>query len=45
MLVFSVMTGGPALGVAMALVRRARELVWLLLGAAFGAVYAARPAR
>ncbi|MBM3952025.1 MAG: flippase-like domain-containing protein [Rhodospirillales bacterium] len=45
LLVFSVMTGGPALGVAMALVRRARELVWLLLGAAFGAVYAARPAR
>jgi len=45
LLVFSVMTGGPALGVAMALVRRARELVWLALGAAFGAVYAARRGR
>jgi uncharacterized protein (TIRG00374 family) len=44
LLAFSVMTGGPALGVAMALIRRARELVWLLLGAGFGVVYAARPA-
>ena len=42
LLIFTVMTGGPALGVAMALVRRARELVWLLLGAAFGVAYAAR---
>ncbi|MSP80022.1 MAG: flippase-like domain-containing protein [Rhodospirillales bacterium] len=43
LLIFTVMTGGPALGVAMALIRRARELVWLLLGAAFGAAYVARP--
>ncbi len=43
LLIFTVMTGGPTLGVAMALVRRARELVWLLLGAAFGVAYAARP--
>jgi putative membrane protein len=42
LLAFSVITGGPALGVAMALVRRARELVWLLLGAGFGLAYAAR---
>jgi uncharacterized membrane protein YbhN (UPF0104 family) len=45
LLVFSMMTGGPALGVAMALVRRARELFWLLLGAGFGVAYATRPAR
>ena len=42
LLIFTVMTGGPALGVAVALVRRARELIWLLLSAAFGVAYAAR---
>ncbi len=45
LLAFSVMTGEATLGVAMALIRRARELVWLMLGAGFGMAYAARPSR
>lgn len=45
LLVCAVITGEPALGVAVSLVRRGRELAWLLFGAAFGGLYAVRPAR
>ena len=43
LLVCGVVTGQPALGVAVALIRRGRELAWLLLGAGFGVFYALRP--
>ncbi len=45
LLVCGVVAGQPGLGVAVALVRRGRELAWLLLGAGFGVLYAFRPAR
>ncbi|MBM3566801.1 MAG: flippase-like domain-containing protein [Alphaproteobacteria bacterium] len=44
LLVCAAMTGQPALGVAVSLVRRVRELMWLLFGVGLGALYAARPA-
>ncbi len=44
-LVCGVVTGQPTLGVAVALIRRGRELAWLLLGAGFGLLYALRPTR
>lgn len=44
-LVCGLVTGQPALGVAVALLRRGRELVWLLLGAGLGGLYALRSGR
>lgn len=45
LLVCTVITGDPALGVAVSLVRRGRELAWIAFGLAFGGLYAVRPAR
>ena len=36
-------TGQPALGVATALMRRVREIVWLILGFAIGWQYSTKP--
>jgi hypothetical protein len=38
-----VITGSPALGVAVSLVRRFREIVWLVWGALLGALYSLKP--
>lgn len=40
LLVYAAMTGSPTLGVAVAFVRRFRELLWVLWGFALGSVYA-----
>ncbi len=42
MLIAGAITGQPALGLAVALVRRAREIVWILAGFALGWRYAFR---
>ena len=39
-LICAALTGSPALGVAAALVRRVREVVWLIWGAAIGGAFA-----
>ena len=39
MALFGILTGEPPVGVAVALVRRLREVVWILLGVAFGFGY------
>lgn len=36
MLIFAGITGSPALGVAVSLIRRARQLIWVMLGLALG---------
>jgi uncharacterized membrane protein YbhN (UPF0104 family) len=38
-LICSAMTGSPELGVALAAVRRARDLVWVIWGLAIGSAY------
>ncbi|MCP5373220.1 MAG: flippase-like domain-containing protein [Hyphomicrobiales bacterium] len=43
MLVFTAMTGSPDLGVAAALVRRCREVIWLLWGALLGSLFSLAP--
>ena len=44
LLTYSALTGSPELGVAVALVRRFRETLWLLWGVALGAMFTLRPA-
>jgi putative membrane protein len=43
LVVCTVITGSPALGVAVSLVRRFREIIWLLWGALLGALYSMKP--
>jgi uncharacterized protein (TIRG00374 family) len=43
LLLYTAITGSPDLGLAVALVRRARELVWLGWGGLVGLVYLGRP--
>lgn len=43
LLVCTSLTGDPLLGVALALIRRAREIVWMLSGLALGWAYSLRP--
>jgi len=43
LLVFAAMTGSADLGVAVALVRRCREVVWLLWGALLGSLFSLKP--
>lgn len=43
LVVCTVITGSPALGVAISLVRRFREIVWLLWGALLGVLYSLTP--
>ena len=38
------MTGAPALGLAVALIRRGRELLWILLGLLLFWTFSGRPA-
>ena len=38
------MTGSPALGVAVAVVRRIREIVWIVWGMGLGLMYTLKPA-
>ncbi len=42
LLISSAVTGSPALGVALAVVRRFREVLWLLWGASLGAMFSFR---
>ncbi len=44
LLICTSLTGNPLLGVALALVRRAREILWMLSGMALGWAYSLRPA-
>lgn len=44
LVIFSALTGSPTLGVSLALVRRFREIVWVLWGAAIGVTYYFRKA-
>jgi len=43
LLVFAAMTGSADLGVAVALVRRCREVVWLLWGTLLGSLFSLAP--
>jgi len=43
-LLFGALTGQPALGLAVALIRRARELIWSAWGLWFGWLTALEPA-
>ena len=43
MLVFTVITGSPALGIAAAMIRRFREILWLIWGALVGAGFSLSP--
>ena len=43
LLILTAMTGSPGLGVAVAVVRRLRELVWIVWGFALGAIFTLRP--
>ena len=45
LLMFAAMTGSPALGVAAAVVRRSREIVWITSGFALGSLLSVRPVR
>ena len=44
LLVCAAMTGSPALGVAVAVVRRIREIVWIVWGMGLGLMYTLKPA-
>jgi len=44
LLVCGAMTGSPALGVAVAVVRRIREIVWIVWGMGVGLMYSLKPA-
>ena len=44
LLVYGAMTGSPALGAAVAVVRRLREIVWILWGLFLGSIYTFKPA-
>ena len=44
MLVCAAMTGSPVLGVAVAVVRRIREIVWIVWGMGLGLMYTLKPA-
>ena len=44
LLVYGAMTGSPALGAAVAVVRRLREIIWILWGLLLGSVYTFMPA-
>lgn len=43
LLVYGAMTGSPGLGVTVAVVRRFREILWLLWGAVLGTLFSFRP--
>ena len=43
MLVYSVITGSPALGIAVAMIRRFREILWLIWGALVGFGFSVTP--
>jgi uncharacterized membrane protein YbhN (UPF0104 family) len=43
LLVYGAITGSPALGIAVALVRRLREIVWIGWGVALGALFSLKP--
>ncbi|MCH7487916.1 MAG: flippase-like domain-containing protein [Proteobacteria bacterium] len=44
LLVYGAMTGSPALGAAVAVVRRLREIIWILWGLLLGSIYTFKPA-
>ena len=44
LLVCAAMTGSPALGVAVAVIRRIREIVWIVWGMGLGLMYSLKPA-
>ena len=44
LLVYGAMTGSPTLGAAVAVVRRLREVIWILWGLFLGSIYTFKPA-
>ena len=43
LLIYGAMTGSPALGAAVAVVRRLREIIWILWGLFLGSIYTFKP--
>ena len=44
LLVYTAITGSPSLGIAVALVRRLREVLWIGWGVALGSLFSLKPA-
>ncbi|MEE8394162.1 MAG: flippase-like domain-containing protein [Rhodospirillales bacterium] len=44
LLLYSAMTGSPVLGVSMAVIRRLREIIWIMWGLGLGAMFTFKPA-
>ena len=45
LLIYGAMTGSPALGAAVAVIRRLREIMWILWGLLLGSIYTFKPAQ